>query len=151
MIKSAEIRDALSEMIKGAVPEIKVYFNNNFEPTSLYAWVRLRPERRDEGFGMFVRQIQVDISIRYPPDEYASNYDTDLYEIADALDEATCGYIKILDRNITIYDTSAHIFDNVLHYEFKLDIADYIEKNFDINGEQEYELMKELQIKYVEE
>lgn len=84
------------------------------------------------------------------PDKYARKMNTKLLQIADLLDEATCGYIrvdeidteenpdnpkepikKIADtRYITIYDTSANIFDDILTYSFELNFADYCDKFF---------------------
>lgn len=143
MIKSSDIRDALADLVKvkAALP-LKVFFNHVNNTSEDYVHIRLRPARRDEGFGRFQRKIRVIMQVVLAPDGGEVKH-TDLYDIADALDEATCGYIQILDRAITIYDTDARIFDNILTYEFLLDFTDCIETARDA---ERYELMRELQL-----
>lgn len=148
MIKSTDIRDAISDLIKiKAGLNLKVYFNHVLDSSESYAWVRLRPARRDEGHDYFQRRISVDISVVLVPDEYAEIKHTELLDIADALDEATHGYIQILDRNVTIYDTNVHIFDDILHYEFVLEFADYVTSQPTDTGFEEYDKMEELHVK----
>lgn len=164
MIKSSDIRQAIARLIKvdAALP-LKVYFARvPDKPKNDYAWVKLRPARRDEGFGMFVRNIRVDIMVSLLPDKNTEISYEKLYDIIDALDEATCGYIRIKEsylaknpdnpeeeiekfeyRYITLYETSSNIFDGILTYSFELNFADYIDKFFK-SATEGYEYMKQL-------
>ncbi len=142
MVKSSLIRDALSDLIKiKADLPLKVFFNHTNNSGESYAWIKLIPARRDEGFGRFQRKIRVIIQVVLAPDGNAEVKHTDLYDIADKLDEATCGYIQIGDRFITIYETEARIFDDILSYEFLLDFTDCLDTSSDA---EKYELMQEL-------
>lgn len=148
MISTKDIYLALKDMVNAILPDIYVTADHLQTSERDYIWIQFRPQRHDEGFGMTRREIRVDMSVVLCPDEFTEIYHSRLLEIADALDEATCGYIKVLDRYITVYDTSHHIFDNILHYEFILDFADYIEKDLDpLNAGQEYELMQDLNLR----
>lgn len=124
MITNAEIRDAIAVLIKerAALP-LKVYFNRVHNSAEDYAFVAFRNERVDEGFNYFVRRLRVDIQIVLAP-LTADVKHTDLLDIADKLDVATRGYVDVADRKITIYDTSATIFDGILTYSFLLNFAD---------------------------
>ena len=127
MIKSKDIRDALSDLVKiKAGLNLRVHFNHILQADEDYCWIQLKPSKRDEGGDYFQRTIRVDIEVVLKPDEFGEVKHTDLYDIVDALDEATHPVIKILDRYITIIDCVAHIFDEILHYEFLLDFTDYI-------------------------
>ena len=126
MITNAEIRDALAVMIKNrAELNLEVYYNQVVDAANDYAWIQLTPERTDRGYDYFVRRVQVDINVVLAPKTGIVKH-TDLLNVADALDAATHGYTKIKDRAVTIYDTHAHIFDDILHYEFKLEFCDTI-------------------------
>lgn len=145
MIKSSDLRDALADLIKvkAGLP-LKVFFNVVNNCADDYCWVRLRPKRRDEGFGRIQRKIRVDFQIVLSPNDSAQVKHTDLYDIIDILDMATSNAIKITDRYITVVDTETIIFDNILTYSFVLDFTDCVESFFDkIN---EYDFMKELEI-----
>ena len=143
MIKSRDIRDALADLIKvKADLRLKVFFNHVNNAADDYVWIKLIPARRDEGFGRFQRKIRVIMQVVLAPNGGEVKH-TDLYDIADKLDEATCGYIQIGDRFITIYDTEARIFDDVLTYEFLLDFTDCIDTSSDA---EKYQLMRELHL-----
>lgn len=147
MISTKEIFLALSDMIHAVLPDIYVTADSVQKSDTDYIWIQFNPQRKDEGYGMTRREIRVSMSVVPAPDEYTETYDSRLLEIADALDEATCGYIKILDRYITIYDSDYHIFDNILHYSFILDFADYIDKDLDaLNQGASYEKMENLKM-----
>ena len=124
MITSYEIRDAIAGAIKSHT-NLQVYFNQVHDAAADYAFVSLRSERTDEGLNYFARTVQVDVQVVLAP-LTAEVKHTDLLDVADALDAAFHGHIAVADRHITIYDTAAHIFDGVLHYEFKLAFADTI-------------------------
>lgn len=143
MIKSRDIRDALADLIKiKADLRLKVFFNHVNNAVDDYVWIKLIPARRDEGFGRFQRKIRVIMQVVLAPNGGEVKH-TDLYDIADKLDEATCGYIQIGDRFITIYDTEARIFDDILTYEFLLDFTDCIDTSSDA---EKYQFMRELHL-----
>lgn len=126
MITSREIRDALSDLIKvRAGLNLEVYFNHVLNAEKDYVWIQLRPERTDEGWNYTQRRIRIDMQVVLAPMTGEVKH-SDLLDIADALDAATHGYIRVADRAITVYDTAAHIFDDVLHYEILLDFTDNI-------------------------
>lgn len=146
MIPTAEIFEALKEVVNRAAPDLYVTADSVQNSERSYAQITFRPLRIDEGFGAIRRQIRADIAVVLAPDEYAENYHSDLYDIADALDYELCGYVKIGDRFITLYETEAHIFDNILHYTFILSFADYIDRLYRIETEN-LELMEILKIR----
>lgn len=147
MIKSSDIRDALSDLIKvkAGLP-LKVFFNHVNNASEDYAWIRLRPRRKDLGFGSFDRKIRVDIQVVLAPDENGEIQHTRLYSIIDALDDATCGSIQILDRHITIYDAETIIFDDILTYTFTLDFNDCLQRYADEAAS--YEFMRRLELDF---
>ena len=125
MIKSSELRDALADLIKvKANLPLKVFFNTVNNAADDYVWVRLRPKRRDEGYGYMQRKIRVDFQIVLAPDVNGQVPYTRLYDIIDALDEATCNSIPVADRWLVVLDTETIIFDNILTYSFILDFTD---------------------------
>ena len=145
MIKSSDIRDALSDLIKiKAGLNLKVFFNHVNNAGGSYVWVRLRPRRTDLGFGSYDRKIRVDFQVVLSPDENAEIKHTRLYDIIDKLDSATCGAVQILDRFITVVDAESIIFDNILTYSFVLDFNDFLQRYADKAAE--FELMQELKL-----
>ena len=145
MIKSADLRDALSDLIKvrAGLP-LKVFFNAVNNSSESYAWVRLRPTRRDEGFGYMQRRIRVDIQIVLAPDENGQVKHTDILDMFDALDESTCNSIPVLDRWLVVLDTETIIFDNIGTYSFMLDFTDCLSTLPPEISEAEY--MQELEL-----
>lgn len=145
MIKSADLRDALVELIedRAGLPLI-TSFNYVNDPSESYAWVRLRPTRRDEGFGYMQRRIRVDIQIHLTPDENGQVKHTDILDMFDALDEATCNSIPVLDRWLVVYDAETIIFDNIGTYSFMLDFTDCLSTLPPEISEAEY--MQELEL-----
>jgi hypothetical protein len=49
-----------------------------------------------------------------------------LYDAIDTLDEAIRPVLQIGDRHITILENNSVIVDEILHYEFSLDFADFL-------------------------
>lgn len=144
MIRFADIRDALSDLIKteAGLP-LLVFFNHVNDAEEDYAWVRLRMGRTDLGFGWLERSIHVDISIHLAPDATGEIRHGTLYEYVDALDAATLHSIPIADRHITILETSSIVFDDILTYSFKLDFSDYYVA---LPKREQAEFMQELQL-----
>ena len=125
MIKSSDLRDALSDLIKikAGLP-LKVFFNHVNNCAQDYCWIRLRPKRRDEGFGYMQRKIRIDIQVVLAPDDNGEVQHTRLYDVIDKLDEATCNSIPVLDRWLVVLDTETIIFDDIVTYSFVLDFTD---------------------------
>lgn len=127
MLKSSDIRQALADLIKNkAGLPLKVFFNQVADAGENYAWVRLRPSHKNLGYGYLDRKIRVDIQIVLAPVTGIVRH-TDLYDMVDALDAATCDPLKITDRFITVYDADFLIFDNILTYSFVLGFTDCTE------------------------
>ncbi|MBQ7705880.1 MAG: hypothetical protein IJT73_10750 [Selenomonadaceae bacterium] len=145
MISTEDIFFALKDAVNRAAPNLFVTAEHLQTSKESYAWIQFRQLRIDEGFGMFRRNTRVNIQVVLSPDEFTEIYHSDLYAIADAFDEEFCGYVKVADRFITIYETNAHIFDNILHYEFILDFADYVDKFFKAETE-DADFMEDLHI-----
>ena len=145
MIKSADLRDAISDLIKvrAGLP-LKVFFNHVNNSSESYAWVRLRPKRKDIGGGYIERRIRVDIQIVLAPDENGQVKHTDILDMFDALDEATCNSIPVLDRWLVVYDAETIIFDNIGTYSFMLDFTDCLSTLPPEISEAEY--MQELEL-----
>ena len=144
MITSKQIRQALAALIKHkANLPLQVYFDKVENAAQSYVRIALKPMRTDEGFGVFLRRLRVTMAIVLTPIEGKIRH-SDLYDIADKLDVATCGYIQIGDRYVTMYDTDVRIFDDILTYEFMLTFADEVD---DWEGLSNYDLMQELTLK----
>lgn len=126
MITNKQIREALARLIKiRAGLDLPVYFNQVLDAAHSYAFVSLKPARVDEGYDYFVRRLTVDIQIVLAPLTGIVKH-SDLLDICDALDNATHGYVTIADRKITVHDTAANIFDDILTFSFALEFADGI-------------------------
>ena len=140
MITSAEIRESLARLIKvrAGLP-LKVYFNHVLEAADDYCWVEMRPAKTDEGFYM-IRRLKIDFHIVLAPLTGEVRH-TDLFDMADALDAATHPYVEIAERKVTVYETTSHIFDGILHYSLELNFADAFDET------ETYDLMAELEMK----
>ena len=125
MITAEEIFYSIETAIRGEM-EILVTAERVKNSNESYIFVQFQPARRDEGFGVFERRLQVDLACVVVA-ENAQKFHSDLYNISDTLDKIFSGYLQIGDRYIAIYDTSARIFDGVLNYHFELKFADFIE------------------------
>lgn len=147
MITSRNLRDALADLIKvKAKLNLRVFFNQVNNCAEDYVWVRLRPKRRDEGFGYMQRTIRVDFQVVLAPDDNGEVQHTRLYDIIDALDEATCNSIPVTDRWLVVLDTETIIFDNILTYTFLLDFTDCFST---LPPEiTDYEFMRQLEIDF---
>ena len=147
MITSAQIRNALAELIKEkAGVNLRVHFNHVLQADESYIWVQMRPGKKDFGGDYFQRTVRIDFQVVLKPDNFGEVKHTDLYDIAEKFDEAIHPTVKICDRFITVIDSQTHIFDNILHFEFMLDFTDYIVGNSD---DDTAELMEELSVRIV--
>lgn len=141
MITSKQIREALAALIKvKAGLDMPVYFNQVLDAAHSYAFVSLKPARVDEGYDYFVRRLTVTIQIVLAPMTGVVKH-SDLLDICDALDAATHGYVTVADRAVTVYETSANIFDDILTYSMELFFCDGIASTpeetsaYDLGGE----------------
>ena len=92
------------------------------------------------------RTIRVDFQIHLAPDINGEIQHTRLYDIIDALDEATCNSIPVADRWLVVLDTETIIFDNILSYSFLLDFTDCLST---LPPEvTDYEFMRQLEIDF---
>ena len=147
MIKSADLRDAIADLIKSRL-NLKVFFNHVQNCADDYVFVRLRSKQANESFGRVQRKILVDFQVVLSPNNAAQVKHTDLLDIVDTLNEETSYPLQILDRYVTIYDTSSIIFDNILTYSFELNFTDCIESFFDRFND--YDFMEQLEIANVD-
>lgn len=145
MISTENIFYALKEVINRAAPELFVTAEPLADSSESYAHISFRPIKKDFGYGLISRSIRVDISVVLSPN-LAEAPRADLYNIADKFDVAFCGYVQVLDRFITMYETNSRIFDSILHYEFLLEFSDYVEE-IEQAKTQGYEPMQELHIR----
>lgn len=143
MIKSANLRDALAELIKARLP-LKVFFNHVNDSSQSYAFVRLRPAMRNENFGYLQRLIRVDIQIVIAPDANGEIKHTDILSCFDELTEAICHPLQVDDRFITINDAESIIFDDIGTFSFVLDFTDCAD--FYSDKLKWYDFMRELEI-----
>lgn len=125
MIKYAELRDSLADLIKKkAGLNILVFFNFVANSSEDYIFVNLIPRNHNIGGGLTERFIRIDFQVVLAPNENAVVQRSRLYEIADKLFDATAEPFEVADRFLTIYDAESRIFDGILTFSFKLDFAD---------------------------
>lgn len=126
MITSKQIREALATLIKDkAGLDMPIFFNQVLDTSKSYAFVSLNVKKTDEGYDYFVRRLTVTIQIVLAPMTGVVKH-SDLLDICDALDAATHGYVTVADRAVTVYETSANIFDDILTYSMELCFCDEI-------------------------
>ena len=127
MITAKEIRAAISDLLKKqANLPYEVHFNNNRESSRSYFFVTISARRVTFDRVYYERFLTVDCQLRLLPDEFDTIHRTELYSAADALDMAIRPVINIKDRYITVLNIRSRIVDDILHYEFDLDFADYL-------------------------
>lgn len=141
MITSKQIREALATLIKDkAGLDMPIFFNQVLDTSKSYAFVSLNVKKTDEGYDYFVRRLTVTIQIVLAPMTGVVKH-SDLLDICDALDAATHGYVTVADRAVTVYETSANIFDDILTFSFALEFTDGIAATdeelaaYDLGGE----------------
>ena len=117
---------------------LKVYFNHVLDAADDYIFIEIRPERTDEGF-FFVRRLRIDFHVVLSPLLGEVKHSA-LLDIVDALDAATHPFIEIGERKVTVYETAANIFDDILHYKVELNWCD------SFAATETYELMEELKM-----
>ena len=118
--------------------DLKVYFNHVLDAADDYVFIEIRPERTDEGF-FFVRRLRIDFHVVLSP-LLGEVKHSDLLDIVDALDAATHPFIEIGERKVTVYETAANIFDDILHWQMTLSWCDCFDSDV------EFDLMSELNL-----
>lgn len=139
MITSVELRKALSTMLKTNFQGWRVHFDRVENADASYIYVEIMPARKTVDRTYYDRSIAIDII--FVPLQNASGriHHAELYDAIDKLDSVIRPVFQIGDRYITVLNTSSHIVDDVLHYEFSLDFTDYM-------PDEPVDLMEELNI-----
>ena len=126
MITAKELREAITTMLKTNFPAYKVHFENVEQAKASYFYVELIPSRRTVDDVYYDRSIGIDLQLVLLPDCRGRVKRSLLYDAIDTLDMAMRPVLQVKDRFITIMGTSSVIVDEVLHYEFSLDFADFM-------------------------
>ena len=126
MIAMQEIRAALVQLLKekAGLP-YEVHFNNNQESSKSYFFVEITSRRRTFDRVYYERFLVVDCQLRLLPDKHDRINVGELHAAMDALDMAIAPIFQVRDRYITVLNIRSRIVDDILHYEFDLDFADY--------------------------
>lgn len=127
MIAMQEIRSALSSLLKEKANfPYEVHFDNVKESSKSYFYIEISSKRRTFDPIYYERSLSIDIQLRLLPDKHDRIHRSELYDAEDKLDSVIRPVIKIRDRYITVLDVNSRIFGDILHYEFKLEFADYL-------------------------
>jgi hypothetical protein len=146
MISLRSIKKAFTALLKQNYPKYAVHFDNVEKRDAPYFYVEMQPLIRTVDRVYSERTIQVDITFVPEEDRYSRVDRAVLYDIADTLDALVRPVFYVEDRAITILDAETTIHDEVLHYIFNLEFADYREANRlteDLMAELQFTLKKE--------
>lgn len=141
MISLRSIKKAFTALLKQNYPKYAVHFDNVEKRDAPYFYVEMQPLIRTVDRVYSERTIQVNITFVPEEDRYGRVDRAVLYDIADTLDALVRPVFYVEDRAITILDAETTIHDEVLHYIFNLEFADYREAN-----RLTEDLMEELQL-----
>lgn len=141
MISLRSIKKAFTALLKQNYPEYAVHFDNVEKRDVPYFYVEMQPLIHTVDRVYSERTIQVDITFIPDEDRYGRVDRTVLYDVADTLDALIRPVFYVEDRAITVLDAETTIHDEVLHYIFNLEFADYREAN-----RLTEDLMEELQL-----
>lgn len=141
MISLRSIKKAITALLKKNCPDYAVHFDHVEKRDAPYFYVEMQPiiHTFDEVYSE--RTIQIDITFVPDEDEYGRVDRVVLYDIADTVDVLIRPVFYVEDRAITVLDAETTIHDDVLHYIFNLEFADYREAAWLTD-----ELMEELQV-----
>ena len=127
MIAMQEIRKALTRILKDEAEfPYEVHFDNVKDSSKSYFYIEIDSKRRTFDRVYYERSLSVDIQLRLLPDKNDRIHRSELYAAADKLDCTIRPIVKVEDRYITVLDIRSRIASDILHYEFKLDFADYL-------------------------
>ncbi len=127
MINLRSMKKAFTVLLKQNYPKYAVHFDNVEKRDAPYFYVEMQPMVHTVDRVYSERVIQVDITFVPDEDRYGRVDRAVLYDIADTLDAVIRPVFYIEDRAITILDAETTIHDEVLHYIFNLEFADYRE------------------------
>ena len=127
MISLRSIKKAFTALLKQNYPKYAVHFDNVEKRDAPYFYVEMQPLIRTVDRVYSERTIQVDITFVPDEDRYGRVDRAVLYDIADTLDGCIRPVFYVEDRAITIMDGEITIHDDILHYIFNLEFADYRE------------------------
>ena len=127
MISLRSIKKAFTALLKQNYPKYAVHFDNVEKRDAPYFYVEMQPLIRTVDRVYSERTIQVDIAFVPDEDRYGRVDRAVLYDIADTLDGCIRPVFYVEDRAITIMDGEITIHDDILHYIFNLEFADYRE------------------------
>lgn len=127
MITMLEIRSALVDLLQNKAGfQYEIHFDNVKESSESYFFIDIRSRRNTFDPVYYERSLTIDIQLRLLPDENDRIHRSELYEAADRLDMTIRPVIQIKDRFITVQEVKNRIYSDILHYEFKLEFADYL-------------------------
>lgn len=96
----------------------------------------------------YIEKKNIEIDIRYYPKTFSKTANAEIYKAFEELDTMFeiegRKILHIKDRFLTLNDVSIKIVDKVGHYMFSLSLYDEYGKPYD------YELMKDLELKFIE-
>ncbi len=127
MISLRSIKQALVALLKQNYPKYAVHFDNVEKQDAPYFYIEMQPMIHTVDRVYSERTIQIDITFVPEEDNYGRVDRSQLYDIADTLDGCIRPVFFVEDRAITIMDGETTIHDEILHYIFNLEFADYRE------------------------
>lgn len=127
MISLRNIKAAFVALLNQTYPAYAVHFDNVEKQDAPYFYVEMQPIIHTVDRVYSERTIQVDITFVPAEDKYGRVDRAQLYDIADALDGCIRPVFYVEDRAITAMDAETTIHDDILHYIFNLEFADYRE------------------------
>lgn len=127
MINLRSMKKAFTVLLKQNYPKYAVRFDNVEKRNAPYFYVEMQPIIHTVDRVYSERTIQVDITFVPAEDKYGRVDRAQLYDIADALDGCIRPVFYVEDRAITVMDVETTIHDDILHYIFNLEFADYRE------------------------
>lgn len=142
MITNLELRKALVDFLRKQTGlTYEVHFNRNEDSKESYFYVEFSEDRTTVDSVYYEREIDVQVSLVLRPDKFDRVDLNILRNAADSLANTLRPIFYVEDRCITIHDTHSRIVDGILHFDFKLEFADYL-------PEPECEEMDELEIDF---
>ena len=126
MITAKEIRVAITTLLKENFPAYEVHFDNVERARASYFYVELAPSRKTIDEVYYDRSIRIDLQLVILPDCRGRVKRSLIYDAIDTLDMAIRPVLHVADRFITILGNNSIIIDEILHYEFSLDFADFL-------------------------
>ena len=146
MVTYKDLRIAIVSLIRQAVTQpLDIHFNHVDKSNKSYVFVEIIASKVSLDAVYYQRTVDIDLQfVMIPPNDITIKRN-DLTVIAESLDQILQSSFKVSDRYLTVINSSFHIFDEILHYEFTLNFTDAIDRK--VIGDTEAELMRELDLK----